>query len=90
MCLHFSNIDYVDINECLNDDDNNCSANATCTNTDGSYNCSCDEGYEGDGFNCSSKLTLLYIRTHSCILICVQYSSKNSPHSNLIVELWLF
>ena len=32
-----------------------CAANATCINTDGSYNCSCDSGYEGDGFTCSSK-----------------------------------
>ena len=47
----------ADINECLNGN-NTCAANATCTNTIGSYNCSCNTGYEGTGENCSSKLTL--------------------------------
>ena len=32
---------------------NNCDANAICSNTNGSYTCSCNEGYEGDGFTCS-------------------------------------
>ena len=35
---------------------NNCDQNANCTNTDGSYTCECNEGYAGDGFECSSKL----------------------------------
>ena len=30
-----------------------CSSNASCTDTDGSFNCTCREGYEGDGFNCT-------------------------------------
>ena len=30
-----------------------CSAHATCTNTDGDYNCTCEAGYCGDGFICS-------------------------------------
>ena len=30
-----------------------CDTNANCTNTDGSYNCTCDNGYSGDGFTCS-------------------------------------
>ena len=34
-----------------------CDSNATCTNTEGDYNCSCDTGYNGDGFYCESKLT---------------------------------
>ena len=33
-----------------------CHMNAKCTNTDGSYNCTCNNGYEGDGVNCTSKL----------------------------------
>ena len=32
-----------------------CDENGNCTNTDGSYNCSCNHGYEGDGFNCTGK-----------------------------------
>lgn len=45
---------YTDIDECLDGSDQ-CAANATCNNTDGGYNCSCNIGYEGDGFECLSK-----------------------------------
>lgn len=43
----------ADIDECSTDS-NECHINATCTNTEGSYNCSCDLGFTGDGFNCTS------------------------------------
>ena len=33
--------------------DNDCNMNAMCTNAPGSYNCTCTDGYEGDGFNCT-------------------------------------
>ena len=46
----------VDINECGSDDLNNCHENAQCTNTVGSYTCSCNPGYTGDGVNCTSKM----------------------------------
>ena len=45
---------YSDIDECSQDTDE-CHDNAACTDTIGNYNCSCDIGYEGDGFNCTSK-----------------------------------
>ena len=47
---------HVDINECGSDDFNNCDENAQCTNTEGSYTCSCNPGYTGDGIICASKL----------------------------------
>ena len=31
----------------------NCSSNAVCNNTKGSYNCTCKLGYEGDGNHCA-------------------------------------
>ena len=31
-----------------------CGANATCTDTEGSFDCTCDPGFEGDGFTCIS------------------------------------
>ena len=37
-----------------------CDDNATCTNTDGSYDCICDVGYSGDGFTCASELYKQY------------------------------
>ena len=40
-----------DILECERDLDD-CDSNATCTNTIGSYLCSCNPGFTGDGFTC--------------------------------------
>ena len=42
----------TDINEC-NNESQLCPNNATCTNTIGSYICSCNSGYTGDGKTCS-------------------------------------
>ena len=42
---------FLDINECLLWT-TKCSSNAQCINTQGSYNCNCHDGYEGDGEKC--------------------------------------
>ena len=47
-----------DINECERDGANNCSGNADCFNTIGSYYCSCVNGYEGDGFICTGYMSM--------------------------------
>ncbi|CAH3184475.1 unnamed protein product, partial [Porites evermanni] len=46
-----------DINECK-EGTHNCSSNAVCNNTKGSYNCTCKPGYEGDGNNCTGNFFL--------------------------------
>ncbi len=43
----------IDIDECADDALNDCDANATCTNTNGGYTCTCNDGYTGDGKSCS-------------------------------------
>ena len=51
----------LDIDECSEADAvkmNNCHLNASCINTQGSYNCSCNPTYIGDGFNCESTFVL--------------------------------
>ena len=30
-----------------------CDDDAFCTNTEGGYNCTCNDGFQGDGFNCT-------------------------------------
>ena len=42
---------FLDINECEVGTDN-CHADATCENTIGSFTCTCNTGYEGDGVTC--------------------------------------
>ena len=44
---------FLDINECASDRLNDCDENARCIDTIGSYNCTCNSGYEGDGFSCT-------------------------------------
>ncbi|CAB4032885.1 fibrillin-2-like isoform X48 [Paramuricea clavata] len=41
------------INECAVGTDN-CHEDAACLDTDGSYECSCNEGYSGNGVACES------------------------------------
>ena len=43
---------FLDINECSSKP---CHLNATCTDNEGSFHCECNIGYNGTGFNCSSK-----------------------------------
>ena len=48
---------FSDIDEC-DTDVHNCHINAWCTNTDGSYYCACNIGYNGNGLICEGKLCL--------------------------------
>ena len=54
---------HSDIDECSSA--NECHLDATCTNTKGSYNCTCQDGFEGDGKNCTGKILLKSITTKS-------------------------
>ena len=42
----------TDVNECAVNN-GGCSDHATCINAPGTYNCTCLEGFIGDGFNCT-------------------------------------
>ena len=56
MLACFTMVFCLDTNECLQN--SSCHPNATCNNTDGSYMCICDSGYNGDGFTCNGKKIL--------------------------------
>ena len=38
---------------------NPCGPNATCLDTERSFNCTCNPGFSGDGLNCSSKFNIM-------------------------------
>ena len=46
----------TDVGECSDSEWNNCHNNAGCSNTVGTYTCICNEGYTGDGENCTGKI----------------------------------
>lgn len=50
-----SNLCYSDTNEC-NSGAHDCHAQAYCNNTDGSFTCTCNEGYCGDGRLCTGTV----------------------------------
>lgn len=71
----------ADINECEPPTEtHNCEQR--CTNTDGSYQCACDTGYElrGDGRTCNGVLflllLLLFLYVRMCVSVCVLYWLK--------------
>ena len=45
-------IQTLDVDECAMASKNDCSANAECVNTVGSFTCTCKSGFAGDGKNC--------------------------------------
>ena len=49
----------LDINECSTNVQN-CDANAFCSNCEGSYNCTCRPGYNGNGRSCTGKSYYYY------------------------------
>ena len=48
----------TDIDECAESTDM-CDPNAECTNTIGSYNCTCTVGYTGNGTSCGMEFALV-------------------------------
>ena len=68
MCIIVVSVCTSDINECQTD---NGGCTQTCSNTDGSYQCSCDKGYE------------LTEDRHTCIgkkRCCSQFLTKNTAY----------
>ena len=50
---------FSDINECMIGT-HTCDAMSSCTNSDGSFECSCNVGFEGDGITCTGTVLSCY------------------------------
>lgn len=53
------NFHLSDIDECTNATLNNCNINGKCHNFDGGFNCSCNNGFTGNGVTCTGKILIL-------------------------------
>ena len=51
-------IDLTDIDECAPQGSNDCHSNSSCNNTDGSFACSCNSGFNGNGNFCEGLFNL--------------------------------
>ena len=69
---------YADVDECERNEDN-CHVNANCTNTEGSFNCSCNPGYTGDGINCTSMIIVVTDQSKSfeVLITCFCFASTD-------------
>ncbi|KAL9950782.1 hypothetical protein ACROYT_G043342 [Oculina patagonica] len=56
-----SSVQSTDFDECQAPHLNECHEKAKCTNTLGSYNCTCIDGYYGDGFLCQAPPSIYYV-----------------------------
>ena len=57
----------ADIDECTNGSDN-CDAKAVCTNTHGSFTCTCQPGYAGNGVNCTGMYWYILLSKKTVVL----------------------
>ena len=53
-------VSWIDINEC-EDGSHNCDRDANCTNTAGSFICTCNPGLVGNGRSCTGIMILISI-----------------------------
>lgn len=74
---------YADINECA-EVPQRCDLNANCTNLPGSYECTCDRGFTGDGVNCSGIVNFsINIReSHNLNFPCIDIDECQNGHDD--------
>ena len=58
---------FIDIDECMIKIDN-CDSNANCTDTSGSFNCTCNTGYSGNGTFCQGEKSLYISIQVGCVI----------------------
>ena len=84
MLSHHIFIQPADINECELET-YPCHFNANCTDTEGSFNCTCNEGFEGNGFSCAGTICIIHIHyyVHMYIYVCLHTSEFNMKFTDI-------
>ena len=80
LCLLF----HLDINKC--EASSSRSGNASSNNTDGSFNCTCSDGYTGDGFTCDGKMYIHYSNKNSFLKVNLLMSIISFCNKNMNVS----
>ena len=62
----------TDIHECDRGLDG-CDPNASCNNTFGSYDCTCNSGFDGSGFACTGKQSQILLSGLNIILYPISF-----------------
>ena len=73
----------LDINECNNEEDNNCHKYSICTNTNGSFTCQCQNEYIGNGTTCTGKWLPNIITYSTYDLVFIYYLNSQILFYNL-------
>ena len=83
---------FIDINECMNIP-SPCHINATCNDTDGSYVCTCIDGYSGNGTtNCTSTFFVrvtfsFYVSERYFYVIGLYFQTLTNVHTYLVIKM---
>jgi len=88
----------LDVDECFpgsipegyRDLSHNCHANANCSNTKGSFFCTCHIGYSGDGVNCTGNSLVkdFSFSFNNCDHVQIQIIRQSKAHVE--GKLWFF
>ena len=62
---------------------NKCDPNAFCTNTQGSYNCSCNPTYIEDGLRCKGAFAIYH--AIKSVMVAIAYTRSKSFHTQAAV-----
>lgn len=86
----------VDINECETDS-HDCDAYATCTNLIGSFNCTCEDGFSGDGMICANDTLAVQLRgfySGSFLTNAIKHATNSAPtlaeHTFMYISILYF
>ena len=79
---------FPDIDECANPGRNECDTNAECSNTEGSYTCTCLPGYQGDGKSCPGNTPSLSFLDGLISLPLSAYTVSEWYANIPVIKLW--